>query len=403
MKTIQGGVVAPLAFQCAAAGCGIKTRPKALDLGLILSELPATAAAVFTTNRVVSPAITVTREHLRRPKARGIVVNAGNANACTGEGGLKDARRMAALAARCCGTRAEEFLVAGTGIIGRRLPMKKVQAGIRDAATRLGRSGRHNDAFARAIMTTDTVPKGTAMAFSLSGKTVRIGGAAKGSGMIAPNMATMLAFLTTDCAIARPMLRMALREATRTTFNCVTVDGDCSTNDTVVILANGAAGNSPLRRAGRDYHAFRKGLLAVCETLAKAIARDGEGATRFVEVRVTDAGTAREADQVARKIANSPLVKAAVYGADPNWGRIICAAGASGAPVEPERMQLHINGVRLFRNGVPCRVRAERLADCMRPRDITINLDLGRGKHAARIWTCDLSKEYVSINAEYHT
>ena len=403
MKAIQRGVVAPLGFKCAGVSCGIKSEPEARDLGLILSESPAAAAAVFTTNRIVSHAVTVSREHLCAPRSRGIVVNAGNANACTGPRGLADARRMAALAAQCVGVRANEFLVASTGIIGQRLPMRKVGVGIRDAAAALGRSSRHNAAFARAIMTTDTVPKFAAVEFALGNRKVRIGGAAKGSGMVAPNMATMLAFLTTDCAVARPMLRKALRDTADKTFNCVTVDGDCSTNDTAAILANAAAGNSPIRSAGRAYDAFRRALRAVCENLAESLARDGEGATRLVEVRVTGARRAKDADRVARTIANSPLVKTAVHGGDPNWGRILCAAGHSGAPVEAERMRLRINGVQLFCRGRPCAVRADRLAACMRPTEIRIVLDLGQGRQAARIWTCDLSRDYITINAEYHT
>ena len=403
MRAIQRGVAAPLGFRCAGVPCGVKSKPGALDLGLILSDSPAVAAAVFSTNRVVSHTVAVDRDRLRNGRARGIVVNAGNANTCTGRRGLRDAYRMTTLAAECCGVGAEDFLVASTGVIGHPLPMRRVETGIASAAASLGRSAGHSARFARAIMTTDTVPKSTAIEFNLGRKPVRIGGATKGSGMIAPNMATMLGFVTTDCAISPPLLRKALRETVKATFNCVTVDGDCSTNDTVAVFANGAAGNRTIRAAGKDYAAFGKGLLAVCEELARALARDGEGATRFVEVRVTGGRTETEADVVARAIANSPLVKTAIHGGDPNWGRIVCAAGYSGAQVEPEKMRLRINGVQLFRNGTPCRVRRDRLAGCMKPRDIHIRLDLGRGKRVARMWTCDFSKEYVAINAEYHT
>ena len=221
--------------------------------------------------------------------------------------------------------------------------------------------------------------------------------------MIAPNLATMLAFLTSDCAISAPLLRKALRDTASATFNCVTVDGECSTNDTLAVLANGAAGNAPIRKHGKAYETFRRGLLAVCENLAKALVRDGEGATRFVEVLVTGGRSNREADAVARKIANSPLVKTAINGGDPNWGRIMCAAGYSGEPVQAAKMRLWINRVQLFRLGVPCRVSSGRLAACMKPKDIIISLDLGRGRGAAKIRTCDLSKEYVAINADYHT
>ena len=403
MKTVSGGVVAPQGFLCAGVSCGIKTRKNALDLGIILSTEPSKAAGVFTTNRVASATVTVDREQLRSRMTRGVVVNAGNANACTGAQGLKNARRMTALASECCGAAPREFLVASTGVIGHPLPMKTVEAGIRKASKALGRSARHNQSFAEAIMTTDLVPKFTAVQFTVGGKTVRIGGAAKGSGMIAPNMATMLGFITTDCVIAKPLLRKALRDTAAVTFNCTTVDGDCSTNDTIALLANGAAGNPPIRMTGKHYDLFHQGLMAICEHLAKAIAADGEGATRFIEVMVTGAHTSGDADKVARKIANSPLVKTAVNGGDPNWGRIICAAGYSGARVNADRMRLKINGVTLFRHGGPARVRANRLAACMKPKEICIHLDLGQGKQSAKLWTCDLSKEYISINAEYHT
>ena len=403
MKTIPGGIVAPQDFVCAGVSCGIKKRKNALDLGIVLSTEPAKAAAVFTKNKVFSSTLTVDREHLRSHTTRGVVANAGNANTCTGAKGLTDARRMTALAADLCGAAMREFLVASTGIIGHPLPMKNVEAGIAKAANSLGRSARHNKAFAQAIMTTDLVPKFTAVEFEVGGKRVRIGGAAKGSGMIAPNMATMLGFITTDCAIAKPLLRKALREATAVTFNCITVDGDCSTNDTVAVLANGMAGNPPIRSTGKHYDKFRAGLTAVCEHLAKAIVADGEGATRFIEVLVTGARSAADADNVARTIANSPLVKTAIHGGDPNWGRVAGVAGYSGAPVNEDRMRIKINGVTFFNKGKPCTVRRDRLSACMKPKDVYIQVDLGQGKRSARIWTCDFSKEYVSINAEYHT
>ena len=403
LKRVHGGVVAPKGFRCAGVSCGIKTAVGAPDIGLIVSDVPARAAAVFSRNRVASHTKAVNRARLRRALHRGIVVNAGNANTCTGPGGLTDARRMAALAGECTGAGPRDFLVASTGIIGRPLPMPKVEAGIVAAAVALGRTRRHGADFARAIMTTDTVPKSCAVEIRVGRTPVRIGGAAKGAGMIAPNMATMLAFVATDASVAKPMLQRLLSEAADLTFNRLTVDGDCSTNDTLSVFANGAAGNAPITKAGASCNAFRRGLLAVCETLVKALAADGEGATKRIEVRVTGGRSRSEADRVARAIANSPLVKTAVHGCDPNWGRIVCAAGYSGAAVEPGKMKLRINGTVLFRDGVPCRVRPDRLAMCMRPRDVVIALDLGRGKHEARMWTCDFSTEYVTINADYHT
>ena len=403
MKTITRGAIAPRGFRCAGVACGIKSAANALDLGIILSDRPAAAAGVFTTNRAQAAPVLLDRQRLGHRKMRGIVVNAGNANACTGDRGMRDAVRMTQLAAEGTGTAPNEFFVASTGIIGRPMPMSNIEAGIRAATANLGATAQHSQAIARAIMTTDIVPKSAAVEFALGKHTVRIGGTCKGSGMIAPNMATMLGFITTDCAISTPLLRKLLRHVTEQTFNAVTVDGDCSTNDTVLLLANAAAANTPLTRPGKACDTFRRGLQTVCETLAKAIARDGEGATRLITIHITSAKSLDEARRVARKIAESPLVKTAIHGGDPNWGRIICAAGYSGAPVEPEKMHLKINRVQLFRNGAPCRVRADRLATCMKPKEITLHLDLGRGRQQATMWTCDLSKEYITINAEYHT
>jgi glutamate N-acetyltransferase/amino-acid N-acetyltransferase len=403
MKTIAGGVTAPRGFQCAGVACGVKTQPGARDVGLVVSDAPATAAGVFTTNRIASPTIILDRERLGRRKMRGVVVNAGNANACTGRRGVQDAVARTELAALAVGARAVEFFVASTGLIGRRLPMDKITAGIAAAGDALGRTRRHNDELAAAVMTTDLTPKTAAVTFRLGKRQIRVGGVAKGSGMIAPDMATMLAFITTDGAVSAPLLRKALREVTAQTFNAVTVDGDCSTNDAVFLLANGAAGNTPIARAGRNYDAFVRALRAVCERLATAIARDGEGATKLLTVKVTGARSEADAKRVARAIAESPLVKTAAYGEDPNWGRIICAAGHSGAPVVSEKMRLTLNDLLLFSKGRPTNVAPERRAACMKPDEIRIKLHLGQGKGAATMWTCDLSREYVAINAEYST
>jgi glutamate N-acetyltransferase/amino-acid N-acetyltransferase len=404
MKKIEGGVIAARAFRCAAVGAGIKTKPGALDVSLILSDRPAAAAAMFTTNRVCAAPVRVSREVIAAGRrVRGVVVNAGNANACTGARGMKDARSMTTLAEATTGAPAGSFLVASTGIIGRPMPMQKVASGIRAAAAALGDSADHAEALRRAIMTTDTVPKSAAVQTLIGGKTVRIGGICKGAGMIAPNMATMLAFVTTDCAIAPAALRKALRDVVDRTFNSVTIDGDTSTNDTIFLLANGAAANAPVAATGRDYDRFHDALFAVAAELARAIARDGEGATRFVEVRVTGARTPADARTVAKAIANSPLVKCAIHGGDPNWGRITCAAGYSGAPVLPEMMKLRINGTLLFKAGMPTRVAPDALKACMAPKDIRIHLELGQGRHERTMWTCDFSREYIAINADYHT
>jgi glutamate N-acetyltransferase / amino-acid N-acetyltransferase len=403
MKSIHGGVVAAKGFQCAGIACGIKSKKDALDLGMILSDVPAVVAGVFTKNRIASPTVTLNRERVGRRKVRGVVVNAGNANTCTGKRGMNDAIRMAELSAAATGTKPEDFLVASTGIIGHHLPMDNVTSGIATAGAALGKARKCNDALSQAIMTTDLVPKSCAMELTIGGKKVRIGGVAKGSGMIAPNMATMLSFLTTDCAISSPLLRKALRDVADRTYNAVTVDGDSSTNDSVILMANGLAGNAPITKAGRAYDAFLKGLYSVAEYLAKSIARDGEGATKLVTVRVTGGRSDGDVKCVARSIAESPLVKTAVHGCDPNWGRIICAAGYSGALVDGETMRLKINGVQLFSKGRPTKVEKSKLASCMKPEEVVIHLDLGQGKREATVWTCDFSKEYITINAEYHT
>jgi glutamate N-acetyltransferase/amino-acid N-acetyltransferase len=400
---VAGGVTAARGFRGCGVSCGIKTKAGALDLGLIVSDRPAVAAAMFTTNRFQAAPVTLTRERIKGRTTQGIVMNAGNANACTGARGLRDARRMAALAAQAAGIPEERFLVASTGIIGRPMPMGKIEAGIRMAGKALGGTARHGVDFSKAIMTTDTVPKSVAVEFMIGGRPVRIGGSAKGSGMIAPNMATMLCFLTTDAAISKPLLRKALEQAVDGTFNCITVDGDCSTNDTIALLANGAAGNRRIVKADASWRAFQEALCHVAGELARLIVLDGEGATRFVEVRVTGARTAADADHVARKIANSPLVKCAIHGGDPNWGRIVCAAGYAGAVVKPERTRLWINGVKLFEGGMPARVTPARLAACMKPKEIMIHLNLGMGHRERLIRTCDFSREYVAINADYHT
>ena len=404
MKSIEGGVIAARGFRCAAVGAGIKSKPGALDVSLILSDHPAAAAAMFTTNRVCAAPVRVSREVIEAARpVRGVVVNAGNANACTGARGMKDARRMVALAEQAVAVPPGSFLVASTGIIGRPMPMDKVESGIRAAAAALGNSANHAEAVRRAIMTTDTVPKSAAVEVRIAGKTVRIGGMCKGAGMIAPNMATMLAFVTTDAAVSAPLLRKALRVVVDRTFNSVTIDGDTSTNDTIFLLANGAAANKPIARPGRDFDAFCEALFIVAARLAQAIARDGEGATRFIEVCITGARNDADARAVARAIANSPLVKCAVHGGDPNWGRITCAAGYSGAPVVPEKMKLRINGVLLFKAGMPTRVAPGKLQACMSPKDIRIHLDLGQGRGERTMWTCDFSRDYIAINADYHT
>jgi glutamate N-acetyltransferase/amino-acid N-acetyltransferase len=396
---LPGSVCAPGGFTAAGVAAGIKPSGNP-DVALIVSARPASAAGVFTTNRVCAAPVIVSREHLRGGKARAIAVNAGNANACTGEQGFRDARRMAYLTAELLGVAPEEVVVASTGVIGRPLPMDRLEAGLRKAAGELSPEG--DAQAARAIMTTDTRPKEIAVEAPVDGKTVRIGGICKGSGMIAPNMATMLAFITTDADVWPEVLASSLRRAAEGTFNCVTVDGDCSTNDTLVVLANGASGvrvppQSPAHAA------FYDGLLYVCTHLAKELARDGEGATKLVEVRVRGARTRAQARQVARTIANSPLVKTALFGNDPNWGRILCAAGYSGVAMDPATLALDLCGVPLVRAGEPAPFDAAAVSEAMKSPEVSVLVDLGQGSQAATVWTCDLSYDYVRINAEYTT
>jgi glutamate N-acetyltransferase/amino-acid N-acetyltransferase len=400
IRPLSGSVCAPLGFRAAGVAAGIKPSGRP-DVALIVSDVPASPAAVFTTNRVCAAPVLVSREHVRGARARAIAVNAGCANACTGEQGLADARRMAQITADLLDAAPYEVLVASTGVIGRMLPMDRLEAGLRHAASELSRDG--GPAAAEAIMTTDTRPKAAAVEVDLgAGKSVRIGGMCKGSGMIAPDMATMLAFVTTDAEIWPEVLQGALRAAAGRTFNAVTVDGDTSTNDTLAILANGASGVRVMP-GSPAFDAWQEGLMQLCTHLAKELARDGEGATKLVEVRVSGAPSGAWAREVARSIANSPLVKTALFGNDPNWGRILCAAGYSGAPIEQEKLALTLCGIPLVRDGAPLPFDEKTASEAMKAPEVLIELDLGLGAFSREYWTCDFSYDYVRINAEYTT
>lgn len=398
---VAGGITAPKGFVAAGVHAGLKKEK--MDLALIVSEVPATAAAVYTRNRVKAAPLLVTRENLKSGIARAIVCNSGNANACTGERGYRDAREMAALTAAAVGCEPWQVVVASTGVIGVPLPMDKISAGIRAAAEKLGVDGG-SDA-AAAIMTTDTIKKEIAVQMTLGGVTVTIGGIAKGSGMIHPNMGTMLCFLTTDVAMEREDLEQALRAVVDRTFNMVTVDGDTSTNDMAVILANGCAGNPPLTI--EDHAVFRAALEYVCRELARLIARDGEGATKLITVKVRGAASEGEARLVARTVAGSNLVKSAVFGADANWGRILCAAGYSGAEIDPNRVDIYLESragcEQMARDGEGLAFCEDSAAAILREEEITIILDLKQGTAAATAWGCDLTYDYVKINASYRT
>ncbi len=396
---VAGSICAPRGFRASGVAAGIKYSDRP-DVALIYSDVAASAAGVFTTNLVRAAPVTVSMRHLADGRARAIVVNSGCANAVTGEQGLRDAERMATIAGAALGLSAEDVVVASTGVIGRHLPMARLEAGIHAAAGALGSEG--GAMAARAIMTTDTRPKEYAVEVSVDGRPFRIGGICKGSGMIAPNMATMLAFLTTDAEVWPEVLRAGLRTVTEQTFNCVTIDGDCSTNDTVVVLANGMSGVR-VHAGSPGYRAFLDGLAEVCTYLARELARDGEGATHLVSVHVTGARSVAQARQVARCIAQSPLVKTAIFGRDPNWGRILCAAGYSRVPLDPNRLGLRLCGVPLVSEGQPLEMDEPAMRAAMAASEISIELDLGQGRQGTTFWTCDFSYDYVRINAEYTT
>ncbi|MCX7803554.1 MAG: bifunctional glutamate N-acetyltransferase/amino-acid acetyltransferase ArgJ [Planctomycetota bacterium] len=395
-------------FRTAAMHCGLKTAPaRPPDLAILYCEQDAAAAGVFTTNAVCAAPVKVSRRHIEAGggRVRAVVVNAGCANACTGDGGMADALAMCRCAGERLGVPPARVLVASTGVIGRRLPMDRILPGIEVLAGCIAERKCTGD-FERAIMTTDLVPKTAATSWRAgrSGATVRIVGACKGSGMIAPRMATMLAFIVTDARISPAALRSALRDGAADTFNAVTVDGDTSTNDTALILASGLAG-IPLISAPRGpaYGSFRDALLDVCDSLARQIAADGEGAGKLITVAVGGAASRRDAEKAARAIAESPLVKTAMAGCDPNWGRIIAAAGRSGARFDERRATVQICGRDVFRNGEPVEFDRKEMRRLLARKEVSILLMAGSGPGAFRMYTCDLTHGYITINAEYHT
>jgi glutamate N-acetyltransferase / amino-acid N-acetyltransferase len=395
-RTVSGGVTAPQGYLAAGVAAGIKKH--GLDLAVIFSSQPAAAAAVFTRNRIQAAPVRVSKAHLERTggRVRAVLINSGCANACTGEQGMRDAVLSTRTLASSLSIASSEVLVASTGVIGEALPVPRVLRGVEKAVASLNSQG--GDAAARAIMTTDTVAKSVSIETRVEGRRVRIGGVAKGSGMIHPDLATMLAVLTTDASIQPGPLRRIFRRVVERTFNCLTVDGDTSTNDMVAFVANGVSG---VRVDGSNCRWFEDGLERACEALVKKIARDGEGASKFVEIRVSGAGSFDSARKVAKAIAHSPLVKTALCGEELNWGRILCAAGYSGVDFDPERARLSICGTPVYRKGAAVasmRLKAEK---ALKGRDIRIGLDLGGREGEAKVWTCDLTRGYVDINASY--
>ncbi len=407
-RTSPTSITQPQGFRAAGGTCGIKPSGKP-DLTLIVSDVPCAAAAVFTTNKIKGAPVLVSQKHVRNGKARAIVCNSGTSNVATGEQGVRDAQAMCAATAEALGLKhpgAGEVLVASTGVIGHRLPMGKVLPGIAALATKLASGKAADTAAADAILTTDLVRKTALRKFKLGGKPVTIGGICKGSGMIAPNMATMLAFITTDAAITPDMLKTALRYSVSQTFNRVSVDSDKSTSDSVMVLANGLAGHRLIDAPGKAFNAFTEALSDLCADLCEQLIWDGEGVTRIMRVGVTGAASEKDADRVGRAVVDSPLVKTALHGADPNWGRIAMAAGKSGAKVRQPTLSIRIAGMPIYTNGQPTKLGlapTAQLAKAMAAKEVRIEVDLGLGDASAEWLGCDLSREYIRINADYTT
>jgi len=392
----------PKGFRLAGAHAGLKRNPTREDISLVVSDSAATAAGVYTTNLVFAAPVAFDRARTPGEGFRAIAINSGNANACTGTRGLDDAKRMAAAAATQLGVPEPGVLVLSTGIIGEYLPLAKIEAGIEMVAGRLGSDADAVVSAARGMMTTDTRPKLSGSSFKADGKTYTLFGMAKGAAMVGPRMATMLGIILTDAPVAPQDAQRVLGEATERTFNCVSVDGHTSTNDTVLLLANGAGGGQRLTGKGLD--GFAKALSDACEALAREIADDGEGATHVLRIEVSGCANGDEARQIARTIADSPLVKTAIHGADPNWGRIVSAAGYSGVTFDPGTLVLRLNGTLLFRDGQPVAFDGGQVSASIRDsRETLIELELRAGRESIRFYSSDLTAEYVPLNADYHT
>ena len=409
MKVIEGSVTAAKGFRAAGNAVGVKgaiTEKK--DLAIIVSDVPAVAAGAFTTNVVKATSVTRNMKIMEgKGKINAVVANSGNANACTGEEGIKSNEKMAQCLADILGVDSSTVLTASTGVIGAVFPIDTITKGIKATFPMLGYDRNNALMAAEAIMTTDTYSKEVAVEFDLGGKTVHLGGMAKGSGMICPNMATMLSFITTDTAISQELLNKALKEDIKSTYNMVSVDGDTSTNDTVVVLANGLAGNEEIVSEGKDYDAFKEALHYVNERLAKNLVRDGEGATKFMEVNVTGAATEADAKTMAKSVVKSSLFKAAVFGEDANWGRVLCAMGYSGVKFDPQKVDIvfasNAGEILLMDNGTPIVFDEDKAKTILSEKEIQVNIKISEGNAKATAWGCDLSYEYVKINGDYRS
>lgn len=387
-------------FKVSGIACGIK-KDGNKDLALIVSDTPAVTAGVFTQNRVQAAPVIISRRQLKKSKtSRAVIVNSGNANACTGPQGMKDCRAVLNRLAKELNISPSEILSASTGIIGVPLPVEKILTGIPKLVKGLAPNKWNQSA--KAIMTTDLVAKTSGVEYREGNRKIIVAGIAKGSGMIDPNMATMLSFIQTNAAIGESALKTALRQAVGQTFNRITVDGECSTNDCVICMANGQAGNATIRQSSTAYKRFTQALTQVCKNLAIKIVEDGEGASKFVTVRVRGARSVKQAEKVAFSVANSNLVKTALFGADPNWGRILCAVGYAGVPFDPGRVDISLNSMPLVKRGAPePKISQKGLERSMKKKSIVIDIHLGSGNQSVEVYTCDLSYDYVKINAEY--
>ena len=406
IKSVTGGVCAAKGFKAAGIHAGLRKNKDKLDLALIVADNECSAAGVFTTNRVFAAPVGVTRAHLKNGKARAIICNSGNANACVSDGYEKAEQTCAALAEKL-GCKADDIVVASTGVIGISLPVEPLVAGIPTLIAELGSDEAASDNAARAIMTTDTKKKEFAFEFEIGGSKVRIGGICKGSGMIQPNMATMLCFITTDAAITSELLHKALSEVIRDTFNMVSVDGDTSTNDMVTILASGLAGNDEISSEGEDYERFKAALKKLCTCLCTAIAADGEGATKLIECRIRNFSDEKQARILAKSVINSSLVKTAIFGSDANWGRILCALGYAGVDIDTDKIDVKFisdkGEILVCENGKGYPFSEEKAKEILLENKIVIDVDMKSGENGAVAWGCDLSYEYVHINGDYRS
>lgn len=399
-QNAKAGVTFPQGFKAAGVKAGIKKSGN-LDVAVIYTEKEAAVAGTFTQNAVAAAPVFASKAVVKTGTAHAITANAGCANACTGEQGEKDAKAMQQITAEALGCEPSDVIVASTGVIGVNLPMDKMEKGIKQAVAELDENG--SEKAGNAIITTDTYSKTCTAEVTLGGRKVRLGAIAKGSGMIQPNMATMLCFITTDANIESSLLQKALSEVVEVSFNMISIDGDMSTNDMAIVLANGAAGNDKITTEGEDYEAFKAALQEMCQALAKRIAADGEGATKFLTVNVKGTKSFADAKTIAMSVAKSPLVKTAFFGEDPNWGRVICAVGYAGVPMDPQKIVVKFGEIPVYAHGVGAEFDEEALRKVMAEHDIVIDIDMGAGEEEATVWTCDFSYEYVKINGEYHT